>query len=119
MTKMEMIEKRTANILKQMNSDKTKNWGNSITKVVIDSILVNSYGEYEDGSTITCQSVEDAVKELDNIRLSGSPDCTMTTVVKVYETIHNLDNDMYEEHVAHEWPIETFLKFANREGVPA
>ena len=27
MNKIEMIEKRTANILEQMNSDKTKHWG--------------------------------------------------------------------------------------------
>ena len=47
MNKIEMIEKHTANILEQMNSDKTKHWENTISKVVIDSILINSYGEFE------------------------------------------------------------------------
>lgn len=119
MNKIEMIEKHTADILEQMNSDKNKCWGNIITKVVIDSTLINSYGEFEDGATITCASVDEAVRELDNLRLSGSPDCTMTTIVKVYETIHNLDTNEYVEHLAHEWPIDIFKKFANGEGVPA
>ena len=119
MNKIEMIEKHTANILEQMNSDKTKHWGNTIVKVVIDSALINSYREFEDGAIITCASVDEAVRELDNLRLSGSPDCTMTTIVKVYETIHNLDTNEYVEHLAHEWPIGIFKKFANGEGVPA
>lgn len=119
MNKIEMIDLNVKTLLDKMNADKNKCWGNTITRVVIDSTLTNSYGEFEDGATITCASVDEAVHELDNLRLSGSPDCTMTTIVKVYETIHNLDSNEYVEHLAHEWPIDTFKKFANGEGVPA
>lgn len=119
MNKTEMIDLNVKALLGKMNAEKNRHWGNTVTRVVIDSILVNSYGEYEDGATITCSSIADAVRELDNVMLSGSPDCTMTTFVKVYETIHDADKDKFVEHLAHEWPVDTFKRFANGEGVPA
>lgn len=119
MNKAEMVDLNVKALLGKMNAEKNKRWGNTITRVVIDSTLINSYGEYEDGATITCSSIADAVRELDNLTLSGSPDCTMATTVKVYETIRDADKDIFVEHLAHEWPMETFKRFANGEGVPA
>ena len=68
----------------------------TVVKVVIDGYLVNSFGELEDGKTWEFNSVEEAIKSKD-IKLSGSPDCTMNTTYKIFVNDILVESGKYED----------------------
>ena len=67
-----------------------------VIKVVIDSYLVNSFGELEDSKTWEFNSVEEATESKD-IKLSGSPDCTMNATYKIFINDSLVESGKYED----------------------
>ena len=67
-----------------------------VVKVVIDGYLVNSFGELEDGKSWEFNSVEEAIESKD-IKLSGSPDCTMNTTYKIFINDNLVESGKYED----------------------
>ena len=67
-----------------------------VVKVVIDCYLVNSFGELEDGKSWEFNSVEEAIKSKD-IKLSGSPDCTMSATYKIFINDNLVESGKYED----------------------
>lgn len=65
-------------------------------KVIIDGYLVNSFGELEDGKTWEFDSVEEAIESKD-IKLSGSPDCTMNVTYKIFINDNLVESGKYED----------------------
>ena len=67
-----------------------------VVKVVVDGYLVNSFGELEDGKTWEFNSVKEAIESKD-IKLSGSPDCTMNTTYKIFINDDLVESGKYED----------------------
>lgn len=67
-----------------------------VVKVVIDGCLVNSFGELEDGKTWEFNSVKEAIESKD-IKLSGSPDCTMNVTYKIFINDSLVESGKYED----------------------
>jgi hypothetical protein len=53
-------------------------------KIKLEALLYNSCGECENGWYAEADSVSDAIKKLEDVSLSGSPDCEMTTDFELY-----------------------------------
>ena len=67
-----------------------------VIKVVIDGCLINSFGELEDGKSWEFNSVEEAIESKD-IKLSGSPDCTMNVTYKIFINDNLVESGKYED----------------------
>lgn len=67
-----------------------------VVKVVIDGYLVNSFGELEDSKSWEFNSVKEAIESKD-IKLSGSPDCTMSTTYKIFINDNLVESRKYED----------------------
>ncbi|MBO7715742.1 MAG: hypothetical protein J6S85_19425 [Methanobrevibacter sp.] len=54
-------------------------------KIELSCQIINSWGEYEDGAYKEVDNIADALRFMDNCRLSGSPDCTWSSHYTMYE----------------------------------
>lgn len=54
-------------------------------KIELSAELINSWGEYENGAYHESFNIADALRFMDNCRLSGSPDCSWISHYTMYE----------------------------------
>lgn len=54
-------------------------------KIEVSADLINSWGEWEDGYSAEFDTLEKAVEYVSTQRLSGSPDCSMSTAFELFD----------------------------------
>lgn len=116
MKNLNEINSKIKTMLDAWSKDPSHYYGNTVTKWVVVSILIDSYGECQgidevalDGST----PVKAVLKAAEDVTISGTPDCDTITDIVQYISVYDRDDNKYHEKASAKWSYEEFKEFAN------